>query len=133
MAFITMSDIRRKYAVLRPDGHYFDRDTTQFFQSRYPTGGYEGPGGIYFAHSNQSPFGGEPRFWMVKHLSPDGRMSTISGPGVSGVMEPDAWPSNEAAQAEAKRRAVGGAARRRSGSALLGRTNDRAARRAGRR
>jgi hypothetical protein len=77
-----MSFIRRKYSELNPDGHWFDRSSMRFFNTRLPQIGYMAHDGTcLFVTSEQPPRHSDgslsPRKFSVRALRTDGRMDTI--------------------------------------------------------
>lgn len=119
---IPMSQIK---AMFEPGyrERYFGHGAVRFFGSRYPASGYQGPGGIYFASSDQPPSGG--RIYSVHHALPPDDMDTIVGSEVEDYGAMGGYRSLDSAKAAARRLADGNARTKRIAS--------RSARRAGRR
>lgn len=70
----TIRDIRDTHA--RTGGHFFDRDTLAFFDSRIGDTVY---GGRYFLTSEQfhGPEGSLPRRWTIREALSDGSIVTV--------------------------------------------------------
>jgi hypothetical protein len=74
--YITMTEIRARYASLNPTGHWFDKDTIKFFSCTLAEGGRITPGGeILFATSEKPPHG--RRAYSVRVLRADGDIDTV--------------------------------------------------------
>jgi hypothetical protein len=112
---INMATIRRRYEP-GEGRHWFDADTMRYFHTRLPDHGWEGPGGTYFASSEQrEPYAyrdirGElqpatPRRYSVRKLAGPGKIDTIG--------EFHSYGTLAQADGAAKRFAAGGSDRRR--------------------
>ena len=76
-----IDDIKRIHRH-KMDGHFFDRDTMRFFDSRILETVYQGPGGVYFLTSER--FHGStttgPRLYTVRKFNPEtGDIGTYGG------------------------------------------------------
>jgi uncharacterized protein (DUF1330 family) len=84
-----MADIRAKHT-----GHFFDRKTLRFFDSRIERSVYQGPGGVYFLTSEQF-HGSEgytrPRKWTVRHFNTEtGAINTAQSTDYNKMDKQDA-------------------------------------------
>lgn len=58
MKTIPFTEVREFYQRMRPEGHWFDKDTLRFFKSKLPASAYElRTGGIYFVTRETNPSG----------------------------------------------------------------------------
>ncbi len=68
----SMENIRRIHRQ-KMDGHFFDKDTMRFFNSRILETVYQGPGGVFFVTSERfvgSTYTG-PRLYTVRKFNPE--------------------------------------------------------------
>lgn len=93
---IPMSEVRAGYAKLAgPDGHWFDADAMRFFRSILPKRAFYGPGGVYFATSEQfvgsdgvsAPRRYTVRAWHGGSISTVGEFNVLSRGEATGLAE----------------------------------------------
>ena len=73
---LTMREIRNRYHELRPDGHWFDKDTMRFFNTELPARGYlDIDGDIWFVTGETGP-DGKKRF-TLRRMQPNGSIGTF--------------------------------------------------------
>jgi hypothetical protein len=73
---IRMGDIKSAYRARNPDGHWFDKDTMDFFRSQLPQNGFMcSDGTIFFGSSEKPPTG--PRMHSVRRMDPAGEIDTV--------------------------------------------------------
>ena len=77
-------DIKMIYGNRKPEGHFFDKDTMRFFDSRLSGSGYKLNGIVYFITSEQQhesqEFGGtRPRKYTIRVMNKEGNINDIGG------------------------------------------------------
>jgi hypothetical protein len=70
-----MSDVREFYARKQPDGHWFDKGSMRFFNTKLPRNAYEGDAGILFVTSEVDPSG--HKAYSIRRQLPDGDIATV--------------------------------------------------------
>ena len=74
---VDIADVKLRYMNMRPDGHWFDADTLNFFQSRIARTGLKqtSTGTMFFISSEQQP--GYARLYTIRAIDTDGRISNV--------------------------------------------------------
>lgn len=77
----TIDRIKKRYRELRPDGHWFDRDTMRYHGTLIDTGSVreDREGNVLFL-TQENDFSGENKFWHVRCFDPrTGEISRLNG------------------------------------------------------
>lgn len=69
--------LRQIYKQRRPDGHFFDKGTMDFFGSKLMSGYEEMEDGTIYFMTSELNFQGDQRFWNVRRMEPDGNIETV--------------------------------------------------------
>jgi hypothetical protein len=75
MKTIPMSEVKEFYARNQPNGHWFDRRSMKFFNTRLPRVAYEGNAGILFVTSETDPSG--KTAYSVRKQAATGDIDTV--------------------------------------------------------
>lgn len=74
MKSIPFTDVRTAYALHNPDGHWFDRGSMKFFNTKLPRVAYDTTAGTLFLTSEVNPSG--VKAWTVRRYI-NGEIKTI--------------------------------------------------------
>ena len=75
MKTIRFTEVREFYKRNNPDGHWFDKDTLEFFQTKLPEIAYQTEAGVHFITRETSPSG--VTAYTVRRQLPDGKIRTV--------------------------------------------------------
>lgn len=77
-AYVSMAEIKARYAAANPGGHWFDPSTMAFFRSKLAEGGRTTAGGeVLFASSERPPE--MKRQYSIRLLKASGEIVTVGG------------------------------------------------------
>ncbi len=75
---LSVSELKSAYATLKPDGHYFDKETMSFFASKVHKAKRLENGSIVFMTSEKRCFSDDTRKRNVRHMATDGTITTLN-------------------------------------------------------